>query len=338
MEPRQTTMSGRPYVGPGPRQAPLVSTGKPASMHGRIASLLALLVCTPIALPLLAAAPAWGQAVEAVDRSMYFIDKAAQATDLLNAGKAQEALPILQELATSYADEDEDGYVGLTLGDCLTDLKRNDEARTAYGAVLSRHPDLQDRVAQKLDELDVSGEITDDAIRRLRTEAQTPENGSAKWRLGRALQKRAAAYLVEAIAAFRSTGEPSLPGCDKWEANAAGHAGQLEDLLADLNTLIQQIEDRWKIKFADLEKKDKFEGIVTEQRRMEQVLRAPDGKRYEIVLRRESQDRPAQITVNGRPLELTGAQRRVLEQHQERVNAVLIQAAQQMDGPQSSQR
>ena len=303
-----------------------------AHLPGRCARLLALL------LPgLLATAAAWGQPVEPVDRSMYFIDRAAQATELLNAKKAEEALPIRQELATTYADEDADGYVGLSLGDCLGQLKRPDEARAAYQAALARQPDLQERVERKLGELEVSGEITDAVVGRLRAEAQSSGTTSAKWRLGRALQKRAAACLAEAIAAFRSIAEPGTPECETG-FSGAGHANQLEDLLADLNALIQQVEDRWSIKLADLEKKAIPQGIVAEQRRVEQVLKAPDGKRYEIVLRREAQDRPAQITVNNRPLVLSEAQRRVLKQHQERIDALLIQAAQDVEGQQTSQR
>jgi Flp pilus assembly protein TadD len=66
------------------------------------------------------------------DRAMDFVERSVEATALYNQRKLPEALASFQLLLQEYGDLDEDGYVAMSLADCLHMLGRHDEARTAY--------------------------------------------------------------------------------------------------------------------------------------------------------------------------------------------------------------
>ena len=76
---------------------------------------------------------------------------------------------------------------------------------------MQTHPELGEQVAERLTELELAGEVSDELIARLRQEAgvEDERRHQANWRLGRALQKRAKSILVEAADAFRAVAESS---------------------------------------------------------------------------------------------------------------------------------
>lgn len=279
-------------------------------------------VCRPlyagVLLALLTGSGLQAQTTDPVDRAMYFIERSTEATELLNSQKFEEALAIFRELSM-YSDQDTDGYVAAAIGDCLAGLNRPAEARAAYDRALAAHPDLKESLNRKIAELDVIGEVSEEGLARLR--AAAPGNSAAQWRLARGLQQRARALLSEAAAAFRNAAEAGNP----MAMEGTTQATLLEDVVQELGKLVSQ-RDVLDIKKAMREHAERWE---PQRQHVEQVLRRHDGRSYEIQIRREGTQSP-EISVNGSQLPLTCEQLRLLQIYQERINAVLIQAADDM--------
>jgi len=276
------------------------------------------LLCAGVLLALLAGSGVQAQTTDPVDRAMYFIERSTEATELLNCQKFEEALAIFKELAT-YSDQDTDGYVAAAIGDCLAGLNRPAEARTAYDRALAAHPDLKESLNRKIAELDVIGEVSEEGLARLR--AAAPGNSAAQWRLARGLQQRARALLSEAAAAFRNAAEAGNP----MAMEGTTQATLLDDVVQELGKLVSH-RDVLDINKAIREKADRWE---PQRQQMEQVLRRGDGRSYDIQIHREGNQSPV-ISVNAQPLQLNCEQLRLLQIYQDRINAVLLQAADDM--------
>jgi tetratricopeptide (TPR) repeat protein len=280
------------------------------------------------------AAWVWGQDAGAqdVERSFYFVERLSDATDLYNSGKPAEAMAIFQELVTNYPALDEDGYAALGIGDCLVQLNRNDQARAAYAAALAAHPALNSRVADRLAELDVA-EVNDESLDRLRAAAASGRAADL-CRLGRGLQKRARDLLSEAVKTFRAAAESDsrelLPGVMR----LTGQAAALDELTQDLSSLVDRAEWSWAAVLRGAQGQNPAArdaggnaDLIKERGRAEYLLRTQDGGRVEIQMNSASGIEGEQITVNGRPIELTEAEKRLIQHHQDRINAVLMGAA-----------
>jgi len=284
---------------------------------------------------------AWSQdadAADPVERSMYFIERSAEATDLFNANQPQEALAILQDLDANHADLDEDGYVAMTIGDCLAILGRDPEARAAYQAAAASHPDLEAKVAQRLIELELAGSASDALIEELRfaaysQEAEDENRFIASWRLGRALQGRAKTLLDEAAGAFRAAADSGLGQGFPYPVAILNHATVLEELAEDLTFLVERAGKRWGSARRPAPVRSCSEGqwspsdLVTERQRSERLLRTRDGRRIEVQIRHDEQKGEMEITANHRPIKLTATQKLLIRRHQERINAILLEAA-----------
>lgn len=169
---------------------------------------------------------------EDVDVAFTFIDRAAEATEHFNEGRAAEALAIFQGLLEKYPDQDADGYVSLSIGDCLFALDRFDEAVAAY--------------------------------------------------------QRTVIQQFESICAL------NLP--DRF--------------------LINRLASR----------ADKSPRIVAERAQAEQVLRTSDGQRYQVQVRVDAPGSDGQVIINGRPVPLTDAQRKLIQRHYDRINQIYLEA------------
>ncbi len=108
----------------------------------RAARMIAAVIWAGLSLPVLAADD---QAAD-TDRAMQFIELSVNATDLFNQAKYPEALQAFDQLLRDYGDLDEDGFLAVSLADCLQAVGRRDEARTMYARCSSpsrngrRHP------------------------------------------------------------------------------------------------------------------------------------------------------------------------------------------------------
>lgn len=276
----------------------------------------------------------WAQAQstqDSLDRSLDFVDKTAQATELFNSDQTRAALDLFRQMATNYPDLDEDGYVGLSIGDCLAALGEYDQARTAYAALLAGRPDLQSKVEARLVDAELlSGTISDGTLARLRAEAAGTQDGDtvkSRMRLAWALEKRAHALLAEAASLFRSI---SQVGWVKGDNESSRHALLLEEINQDLARLMAQTDALFgsrTLPQCDGDSEDRKSAVRTERRRVECVLRTPDGKRFELQIRRAQEAGAEEILVNGRSLELSEDEARLIQRHQDRINALLAQAA-----------
>lgn len=269
-----------------------------------------------------------------VDRSFQFIERLAEATNLFNAGKAEEALAVYRELLSGSPDLDEDGYAAIGVGDCLAALGHHEPARTAYAAALAAHPDIQSNVAGRLAELDVA-DADDNALTRLRTAAAS---GKAidLWRLGRALQRRAESLLLEAGRTFRSaaTAPPAELLPKYMSKSLVGHVAVLEELTRDLSAIVARTELTWDMPQranslvqttpAPVATEPTF---TTQRQKAEFLLETQDRRRVEVQLRGESDCDPVQVTVNGRSVELNETEMQLIQRHRDRINTILMEAA-----------
>ena len=271
-----------------------------------------------------------------IERSMTFIDKTMQATKLANDSKTKEALALFEELATDYGDLDEDGYVAIAIGDCLATLKRFREARSAYQNAAEAHPELADSVRQRLVELELAGEVGEALVEDLRvaTADQDETTAGAYWRLGRALQKRAKATLVEAATAFRlaSSGEPAQMSLCRPHAMRR-QAAMLEELAEDLGALIDQTEEEWGWLRQLVTGGPQSSGsepprpdLVIQARQCSYTVQTVADPPIRLEIRQGKDDATVRCAADGRPIVLTETQKLLIGRHEARISAILLEA------------
>ena len=268
-----------------------------------------------------------------VERAMAFVDRSTEATALLNSNEPEAALAIFEAVEADSADLDEDGYVAIAIGDCLVALGREAEARDAYRHVAADLPELAEKMTYRLAELELAGEPSDALIEELRLAAQVddPSRYTATWQLGRALQKRVGAFLAEAAATFRIMGEAdSVSRC---RGSMIDHATTLQELADELERLVQRMESKLSLpgrpRVRDLSDLDleSSEQVRTERLRSRRVIRLRDERRIEFETTAEDADGEARVTANGRPIELTERQALLIKRYNDRINAILLEAA-----------
>lgn len=272
----------------------------------------------------------FGQTVtDPIERSIAFVEKSEEAQDLYNRQHYAEALPVFETLVKSLSDQDVDGFAALGLGDCLAALNRYDDARAAYLRFVPRTPAQQSAVNVRLEDLELKGTVSEATLERLRVAAQQtgPERSGALWRLGRALQKRAADLLAEGGQVFRAaadaTGErPCTP------EQLASQGAYLDELADDLRFLIAEVEGYLQLPTNLNSKGEPVDGkLVTEEWQSSQVPRLADGRRVRIEVRSVAPGAALQIKLDGREIKLTPAQLRLLQRHQDRMYAIILEAA-----------
>jgi tetratricopeptide (TPR) repeat protein len=273
---------------------------------------------------------------EQVERSMQFIDQSFNATELYNAGEVEKALTIFQELLVTNPDLDEDGYVALSVGDCLAALGRIQEARDAYHAAVASHPDLNTEVNRRLVELDLIGNVNDDLIATLRCEVQQRDSDpyTSNLQLGRALEKRAEAMLKESISAFRAA---FVVGSSCLGNITQNHVAALEDLTDDLEFNIEQLESylnqlgrKKNIKTIETEKKTPSVAIEKQHWRWNSRIEHQPAVSIEIKI---NKDGNKEILADGQAIKLTPTQELLIRRHEQRINQIILEAAGKFNKP-----
>lgn len=268
-----------------------------------------------------------------VEREFDFVDRTSQATDLYNAGRLEEALTAFRSLVQCCSDLDTDAFVALSVGDCLARLERFDEARAAYQAAVSAHPEKAAVVEERLGEMDANAPVTPESIERLRVAANQPGAGSpnAQWRLARALQKQSMNLLTEAAGAFRQVSSASEETVSFRASALRAHVAYLEEVMQDLGRLIQWTEAVGQIdRGSGLGAQPRLgncETITAERRHLKELLRDREGRRFEVEIVRETADATPRFTVDGTQLALTPEERQLIQRHQERIDALILEAA-----------
>ncbi len=267
---------------------------------------------------------------DSADRSIAFVEKSVDATELFNQQKLPEALAAFQSLLQDYGDLDEDGYVAMSLADCLHAVGRNDEARAMYQSVATAHPTLAEAVQHRLRELSLSGEPDDALLNQLRTAAAgaVEDAYSVKVQLGRALQKRAVGLLKEAIAAFREAAETEPNLAQPTRRLVGSQTEMLAEIQEDLTSLIQRMDRAW----GAMSRLSDWKGMESDaapaglyRAEWTQTANGQPPVKFEI-----SWDECGIVNVNanGRAVPLNPTQRLVIRRHQERINAILMEAMQ----------
>lgn len=262
---------------------------------------------------------------------MEFVERSVEATELYNQRKLPEALAAFQMLLQTYGDLDEDGYVATSLADCLYLLERYDEARAAYESVIAAHPDLEPVVRSRLRELALLGEPDDFLLDELRAAAamETEDAYGIKVQLGRALQKRAAALLIEAMEAFQSAAgtEPHL--AQPTRRRIASHAEMLAEIQEDLHSLIERIERSWgamKMLVDLAECKEKVDGQRIEGLHAVWSSSGADGREPVRLEMSIDDSGRVQATIDQHTVPLNSTQSLIIRRHQERIDAILLEA------------
>jgi hypothetical protein len=208
------------------------------------------------------------------------------------------------------------------------------------------HPELAESVRKRLIELELAGEITESLLNELRdaTYGAVEHKASACWKLGRALQKRAADLLAESVAAFQSAAEAESKSAYSSSFPVGlvrNHATVLEELTEDLRLLIQQVERRWASPraLADI----RNVGLLgkstaqagTSSHQSERTIRDADGRSVHVVLTYDAQGCNPQMTVDGEQLALTHTEQLLIRRHEERINAILLESLQKTQAAKS---
>lgn len=265
-----------------------------------------------------------------VERTMTFVEHSQEATELYGVGRIEEALAIFQEAFTLAADLDEDGHVAMSIADCLALLNRTAEARAAYENAAAGHPELRPAIEHRLIELELAGEISDSLLDRLRAAVATdPGNAGRAWHLTQALLKRAAALLPEAADAYSLLLQ-------------TGTFLQRSPKDEDLQVQLQEIRDQL-LALATIFNQSSSSAMDTHtspvpaqviRSHQTWTIRTPAGTQVAFEAHQPDPDHRGRFLANGNPVELTPAQQIIIKQHQNRINAILLEAlAQQSQNP-----
>lgn len=263
------------------------------------------------------------------DRAMAFVEKSVEATELFNQRKFAEALVRFEELIRDYGDLDEDGYIAMSLADCLVGLDRLDEARAMYESVAAGHASLAQAVQQKLRELALNATPDDALLDELRAAvaADLDRAYAANVQLGRALQRRAASLLAEAATVFRAAAEAEPNLTQPSRRLVSSQAEMLAEIQEDLTALISRMERAWGALQSLKEMSDQSDAAtaagVTYRAEWTSPVNAGQPLKFETTW---AECGDLQVTVNGKPVVLDRTQSLIIRRHQERINALLNDA------------
>jgi len=278
-----------------------------------------------------AAGTGWAAEQDRIERKMAFVEKCVEATELMGSRQFEQALAIFEALNRDYSDLDADGFAAISAGDCLLALERREEARRAYQLAASLHPELRERVEQRIIDLELTQDVDDGLIERLRRRAAAGGEGQqlAQWDLARALQRRALPLLEEADSAVRAAmGETSL-GRQMGEM----HLSMLKHVSDSLTSLVDQIEGFHRMRQFDKPASDKplppALTIEDLEWRMKAGVKDAAPVAFEI---RRTESCEIEATGDGKTIELAPDQQFMLRHYQEAIGRILVEAAGKADG------
>jgi hypothetical protein len=181
-----------------------------------------------------------------------------------------------------------------------------------------------------LREVALTGEPDDELLEELRIAAagESEDLYAVRVQLGRALQKRAAALLSEAMHAFRSATATDPAIAQPTRRRVAGQAEMLAELREDLASLIDRIDSAWAA-MKTLQELTDSTGDFREQR-IEDLHAAwtsvaEDHGPVRLETLWDGQGN-VQATANKRTIQLNHTQSLIVRRHQERINAILLEA------------
>ncbi len=273
-------------------------------------------------------APARAQSpTDPVERAMLFVERSLEATELYGAGRIEEALSVFEQALADGADLDEDGHVAVSIGDCLARLNRTEDARLAYQAVAVARPELLPGIEHRLIELELAGEVSDALLNRLRTAvAAEPGNPGRAWHLTCALLKRAAALLPEAADTYHLVLQTGM--VPQRSMREAGIAAQLQEIRDQLLGLAAKFSRASQDLSASAAIDPETGACPPRMMRSHQTwtVRLADGTQVAFEAHQADADQDGRFLADGTSVELTANQRAMIQQHQNRVNAILLEA------------
>lgn len=295
----------------------------------RACLVLVVVMLSGMAGPIGLAAAADAAEEDATDRSMAFIEKSVEATNLYNERRLSEALAAFDDLLRNYGDLDEDGLVAMGMADCLFAMERYDEARRLYQVIAGSHPASAAAVNLRVREIDlVTGAIDDAMLAELRQAAAASEHGDhlrAQVQLGRALQKRAAVLLTEAANVFRFAAE-GRSAAGPGSRRLLNQAVMLAEIQEDLAWLVDRVDASWAADrtLGQLVDEASLEDAEADVRDCRLGWRSvePQGAARDCEINWAG-NRDVRLTIDGRPVELDANAALVIRRHLERIDAVV---------------
>lgn len=269
-----------------------------------------------------------------IDRTIAFVEGSASGTDLFNEQRYGEALDAFEELLSNYEDLDENGYVALSMIDCLIALERTNQAREALVSLQEKHPELNQQIRNRLMELSLAGRITETVIDVLRDAVEASEGHQrvmARFRLARALEKRAADLLSEAADIFREATSHDDPDALLSGAMFNKHGALLQELAEDARALVEHAEWRWGMLTKALrldpcgDAAEPSRPVTIDRHDSKTVLHTEGDVRVEIHINIGHNSEEIEVRVDGECIVLDASAKLLIRRHQERIGAIVLE-------------
>lgn len=210
-------------------------------------------VMTLIGAPLLADVPEPPDPTELdlaeLEAQSQWVQRTRSASALLSGGSVAEALEAFVALDRDLPEQDTNGLVAVTIGDCYLRLDQYEQAQRQYESVVRTHPEVGQGMWLRLVEVDLASDKLDSAEGRL-SEAlagalSRAQRTWALWRLAAVQERRAIDRIRQASDMYRKAAQ-DVGGDIMRRARHWGklHAADLEDAASQLDVALQELERR----------------------------------------------------------------------------------------------
>ncbi len=210
-------------------------------------------VMTLIGAPLLADVPEPPDPTELdlaeLEAQSQWVQRTRSASALLSGGNVAEALEAFVALDSDLPEQDTNGLVAVTIGDCYLRLEQYEQAQRQYESVVRTHPEVGQGMWMRLVEVDLASDKLESAEARL-SEAlagalSRDQRTWALWRLATLQERRAIDRIRQASDMYRKAAQDA-GGDIMRRARHWGklHAADLEDAASQLDVALQELERR----------------------------------------------------------------------------------------------